>query len=44
MKLLLNEWKVFLEDDEDKTPENATALWNAKQIENLSRKGHGRSV
>jgi hypothetical protein len=40
MKLLLNEWKVFLEDDEDNAPENATALWNAKQIENLSRKGH----
>ena len=40
MKLLLNEWKVFLEDDEDIAPENATALWNAKQIQNLSRKGH----
>ena len=42
MKLLLNEWKVFLEDDEDKTPENANLQWNANKIQKLSQEGHWR--
>ena len=42
MNLLLNEWKVFLEDDEDKTPENANLQWNANKIQKLSQEGHWR--